>query len=157
RLHTGACRMSVVAMTDLPLAGKRLLIREDLNVPVKDGVVTSDARIVAALPTLERALTSGAAVMVVSHLGRPTEGADAKTESESSLAPVAKRLSELLKREVPLVSNWIDGVDVAPGEIKLLENVRWLKGEGKDDDALARKMAKLCDIYVMDAFGTAHR
>ena len=144
-------------MTDLPLAGKRVLIREDLNVPVKNGVVTSDARIVAAVPSLERALAAGAAVLVVSHLGRPTEGKDAASEPDSSLAPVAKRLTELLKRDVPLVSNWIDGVAVKPGEIKLLENVRWLKGEGKDDDALAQKMAQLCDVYVMDAFGTAHR
>ncbi|HTO59251.1 MAG TPA: phosphoglycerate kinase [Pseudomonadales bacterium] len=149
--------MSVIAMTDLPLAGKRVLIREDLNVPVKNGVVTSDARIVAAVPSLERALAAGAAVLVVSHLGRPTEGKDAASEPDSSLAPVAKRLTELLKRDVPLVSNWIDGVAVKPGEIKLLENVRWLKGEGKDDDALAQKMAQLCDVYVMDAFGTAHR
>jgi phosphoglycerate kinase len=149
--------MSVIAMTDVPLRGKRVLIREDLNVPVKNGVVTSDARIVAAVPSLERALAEGAAVLVVSHLGRPTEGKDATTEPDSSLAPVAKRLTELLKRDVPLVSNWIDGVDVKPGEIKLLENVRWLKGEGKDDDALAQRMAKLCDVYVMDAFGTAHR
>jgi len=144
-------------MTDLPLAGKRVLIREDLNVPVKNGVVTSDARIVAAVPSLERALAAGAAVLVVSHLGRPTEGKDAASEPDSSLAPVAKRLTELLKRDVPLVTNWIDGVAVKPGEIKLLENVRWLKGEGKDDDALAQKMAQLCDVYVMDAFGTAHR
>jgi phosphoglycerate kinase len=149
--------MSVLAMTDVPLDGLRVLIREDLNVPVKNGVVTSDARIVAAVPSLERALAAGAGVLVVSHLGRPTEGKDASTEPDSSLAPVAKRLSELLMRAVPLVSNWIDGVDVKPGEIKLLENVRWLKGEGKDDDALAQRMAKLCDVYVMDAFGTAHR
>ena len=149
--------MSVIAMTDVPLERKRVLIREDLNVPVKNGVVTSDARIVAAVPSLERALAAGAAVLVVSHLGRPTEGKDATSEPDSSLAPVARRLTELLKRDVPLVANWIDGVDVKPGEIKLLENVRWLKGEGKDDDALARKMAQLCDVYVMDAFGTAHR
>ena len=149
--------MSVLAMTDVPLAGKRVLIREDLNVPVKNGVVTSDARIVAAVPSLERALAAGAAVLVVSHLGRPTEGKDATSEPDSSLAPVARRLTELLKRDVPLVANWIDGVAVQPGEIKLLENVRWLKGEGKDDDALAQKMAKLCDVFVMDAFGTAHR
>ena len=149
--------MSVIAMADLPLSGKRVLIREDLNVPVKNGAVTSDARIVAAVPSLERALAAGAAVLVVSHLGRPTEGKDAMSEPDSSLAPVARRLSELMKRDVPLVSNWIDGVVVKPGEIKLLENVRWLKGEGKDDDALAQKMAKLCDVYVMDAFGTAHR
>ncbi|HTK98590.1 MAG TPA: phosphoglycerate kinase [Pseudomonadales bacterium] len=149
--------MNVRAMTDLALAGKRVLVREDLNVPVKNGAVTSDARIVAALPTLERALAAGAAVMVVSHLGRPTEGKDARSEPQFSLAPVAARLGELLKREVPLVSHWIDGVDIAPGQIKLLENVRWIEGEGGDDDALARRMAKLCDVFVMDAFGTAHR
>jgi phosphoglycerate kinase len=149
--------MNVPTMADVDIRGKRLLIREDFNVPVKNGVVTSDARIVAALPTLEDALARGAAVLVVSHLGRPTEGADATTEPDASLAPVAKRLSELLGRQVPLVSKWIDGVDVKPGEIKLLENVRWLKGEGKDEDALAQRMAKLCDVYVMDAFGTAHR
>ncbi len=134
-----------------------MLIREDLNVPVKNGVVTSDARIVAALPTLERALQAGAAVMVVSHLGRPTEGESAATEPQHSLAPVAKRLAQLLHRDVPLVDDWIDGVAIAPGEIKLLENVRWIAGEGADDDALARRMAKLCDVFVMDAFGTAHR
>jgi phosphoglycerate kinase len=149
--------MNVLTMADVDIRGKRLLIREDFNVPVKNGVVTSDARIVAALPTLKDALARGAAVLVMSHLGRPTEGADATTEPDASLAPVAKRLSELLGRPVPLVSKWIDGVDVKPGEIKLLENVRWLKGEGKDDDALAQRMAKLCDVYVMDAFGTAHR
>ncbi len=149
--------MNVRAMTDLPLNGKRVLIREDLNVPVKNGAVTSDARIVAALPTLQRALAAGAAVLVVSHLGRPTEGKDARSEPQFSLAPVAARLGELLKRDVPLVSHWIDGVDIAPGQIKLLENVRWIEGEGADDDALARRMAKLCDVFVMDAFGTAHR
>jgi phosphoglycerate kinase len=149
--------MNVLTMRDVDIRGKRVLIREDFNVPVKNGVVTSDARIVAALPTLKDALARGAAVLVVSHLGRPTEGADAAKEPESSLAPVAKRLTELLGRPVPLVASWIDGVDVAPGELKLLENVRWLKGEGKDDDALAKRMAKLCDVYVMDAFGTAHR
>jgi phosphoglycerate kinase len=149
--------MNVLTMRDVDIRGKRVLIREDFNVPVKNGVVTSDARIVAALPTLKDALARGAAVLVVSHLGRPTEGADAAKEPESSLAPVAKRLTELLGRPVPLVASWIDGVDVTPGEIKLLENVRWLKGEGKDDDALAKRMAKLCDVYVMDAFGTAHR
>ena len=108
--------MTVLAMTDLPLAGKRVLIREDLNVPVKNGAVTSDARIVAALPTLEHALKAGAAVMVVSHLGRPTEGESAATEPQHSLAPVAKRLAQLLKRDVPLVSDWIDGVAIEPGE-----------------------------------------
>ena len=144
-------------MADLDIRGKRVLIREDFNVPVKNGVVTSDARILAALPTLKDALARGAAVLVMSHLGRPTEGADASKEPDSSLAPVAKRLSELLGRPVPLVAHWIDDVDAKPGELKLLENVRWLKGEGKDDDALAKRMAKLCDVYVMDAFGTAHR
>src|SRR5512147_1255063 len=139
--------MTMLAMTDLDLAGKRVLIREDLNVPVKDGAVTSDARIVAALPTLRRALDAGAAVMVVSHLGRPTEGASAASEPDSSLAPVAKHLTKLLGRNVPLVDSWIDGVTIAPGEIKLLENVRWLKGEGKNDDALARRMAALCDVF----------
>jgi len=149
--------MTMLEMTGLDLAGKRVLIREDLNVPVKDGVVTSDARIVAALPSLQTALDAGAAVMVVSHLGRPTEGADATSEPEASLRPVATRLAQLLGRDVPLVSDWIDGVEIAPGDIKLLENVRWLKGESKDDDRLARRMAALCDVFVMDAFGTAHR
>jgi phosphoglycerate kinase len=149
--------MTMRAMTDVNLAGKRVLIREDLNVPIKNGAVSSDARIIAALPTLRRALDAGAAVMVVSHLGRPTEGANAAQEPDSSLAPVAKHLAKLLQRDVPLVSDWIGGVTIAPGEIKLLENVRWLKGEGKNDDGLARRMAALCDIYVMDAFGTAHR
>lgn len=149
--------LQVLRMTDQDLAGKRVLIREDLNVPVRDGVVTSDARIRAALPTLRAALDAGAAVMVVSHLGRPDEGESAATQPESSLAPVARRLGELLEREVPLVSDWIDGVDIAPGNLVLLENVRWLKGEKKDDEALAKKMAALCDVFVMDAFGTAHR
>jgi len=149
--------MTMLAMTDLNLAGKRVLIREDLNVPIKDGAVTSDARIVAALPTLRRALAAGAAVMVVSHLGRPTEGANAAQEPDASLAPVAAHLTKLLGRDVPLVADWIDGVNIEPGQINLLENVRWLKGEGKNDDGLAKRMAALCDIYVMDAFGTAHR
>ena len=149
--------LDVLRMTDLDLAGKRVLIREDLNVPVKDGAVTSDARIRAALPTLRAALDAGAAVMVVSHLGRPDEGESAATQPEFSMAPVATRLGELLGRDVPLVEDWIDGVDVAPGQLVLLQNVRWLPGEKKDDEALARKMAALCDVYVMDAFGTAHR
>lgn len=147
----------IVVMTDLALRGKRVLIREDLNVPVAKGQVTSGARILAALPTLRAALDAGAAVMVVSHLGRPTEGETVLTEPDASLAPVAAQLAKLLGRPVPLVADWIDGVSIAPGEIKLLENVRWLSGEGKDDDALAKRMAALCDIYVMDAFGTAHR
>jgi phosphoglycerate kinase len=149
--------LQTLRMTDIDLAGKRVLIREDLNVPIKNGRVTSDARIVAAVPSLRAALDAGAAVLVVSHLGRPTEGADASSEPEFSMAPVAARLTELLGRDVPLVANWIGGVDIDPGEIKLMENVRWLKGEGQDDDALARRMAALCDVYVMDAFGTAHR
>ena len=147
----------VLRMTDQDLRGRRVLIREDLNVPVKDGRVTSDARIQAALPTLRQALEAGAAVLVCSHLGRPDEGESALTQPESSLKPVADRLSELLGRDVPLVDTWLDGVEIQPGELKLLENVRFNKGEKKDDEALAQKMAKLCDIFVMDAFGTAHR
>ena len=145
---------SVVRMQDLDLKSKRVLIREDLNVPLKDGVVTSDARIRAALPTLRLALAAGARVMVMSHLGRPEEG---RPSAEFSLAPVAVRLSELLGRKVPLVTDWLGGVQVAPGEAVLLENVRFNKGEKKDSEELARKMAALCDVYVMDAFGTAHR
>ena len=141
-------------MTDLDLKGKRVLIREDLNVPVADGKVTSDARIRAALPTIQQALKAGARVMLVSHLGRPKEG---EYDPKLSLAPVAERLTALLGVKVPLIEDWIDGVDVAPGEAVLCENVRFLKGEKKDDENLARKMAALCDIYVMDAFGTAHR
>jgi phosphoglycerate kinase len=149
--------MPVIRLSEIDVSNKRLLIREDLNAPVKQGKVTSDARLVAALPTLRDALERGAAVMVMSHLGRPTEGADARTEPQHSLGPVAARMSELLQRPIPLVSDWIDGVDVAPGEIVLLENVRWLAGEAADDETLARKMAALCDVYAMDAFATAHR
>ena len=146
--------MTILRMTDLDLAGKRVLVRQDLNVPVADGRVTSDQRIVASIPTLQRALEQGAAVMAVSHLGRPKEG----TWSEAdSLAPVAKRLGELLGREVPLVKDYLDGVDVAPGQLVLLENCRMNVGEGKDDEALSKKYAALCDVFVMDAFGTAHR
>src|SRR5690242_12198861 len=141
-------------MTDLDLGGKRVLIREDLNVPVVDGKVTSDARIRAVLPTVQQALKAGARVMLVSHLGRPQEG---EYDPELSLALVAERLTQLLGVKVPLVKDWIDGVEVAPGTAVLCENVRFLKGEKKDDEALARKMAALCDVYVMDAFGTAHR
>lgn len=142
-------------MTDLDLAGKRVLIREDLNVPVKDGRVTSDARIRAALPTLRQALDAGASVVVMSHLGRPEEG---KYDEQLSLAPVAERLGELLERPVPLIRDWrISGAGVNPGEIALLENVRFLEGESDDADALAELMAAMCDIYVMDAFATAHR
>ncbi len=141
-------------MADLDLAGKRLLIREDLNVPVQDGVVTSDARIRAALPTIRMAQEKGARVLLMSHLGRPEEG---KFEPEFSLAPVAQRLSELLGKPVPLVKDWLNGVDCAPGAVVLCENVRYNKGEKKDSEALAKQMAALCDVYVMDAFGTAHR
>ena len=146
--------MAVIRMADVDLGGKRVLIREDLNVPVSDGHVTSDARIRAALPTIQAALEAGAAVMLMSHLGRPTEGEPAP---EFSLAPVAAHLSDLLDRDVPLVTDWIDGVDVEPGNVVLLENVRFLAGEKKSDEALSKKMAALCDVYVMDAFGTAHR
>ena len=145
---------AVIKMSDLDLAGKRVLIREDLNVPVKDGKVTSDIRIRASLPAMEMALKAGARVMVMSHLGRPKEG---EYDEAASLRPVAERLTELLGRPVRLVKDWINGVDVAPGELVLCENVRFNKGEGKDSEELARKMAALCDVYVMDAFGTAHR
>jgi len=146
--------MKVLRMTDLDLKGKRVLIREDLNVPVAAGVVTSDARIRASLPTILAARDQGAAVMLISHLGRPDEGVYAE---EFSLAPVAKRLSELLNSPVRLVKDWLDGVTCAPGEVVLLENVRFNVGEKKDKEDLAKKMAALCDVYVMDAFGTAHR
>jgi phosphoglycerate kinase len=146
--------LNVVRMIDLDLKGKKVLIREDLNVPIKDGVVTSDTRIRASLPTMKLALDAGAAVLVMSHLGRPTEGV---FDEVYSLAPVAERLSELLGARVRLARDWIDGVDVKPGELVLCENVRFLVGEKRDDEALSRKMAALCDVYVMDAFGTAHR
>ena len=146
--------MSMLRMVDLDLAGKRVLIREDLNVPVKDGQVTSDQRITAALPTIKLALKNGAALMLMSHLGRPKEGV---WTEEDSLAPVAKRLSELLGFEVPLIKDWLEGVPVAPGKVVLLENCRMNVGEAKDDEALAKKYAALCDVFVMDAFGTAHR
>ena len=146
--------MSVIAMTDVDLAGKRVLIREDLNVPINDGKVSSDARIRAALPTIQAALDSGAAVMLMSHLGRPTEG---QHDDAFSLQPVARCLTELLDRHVPLVKDWIDGVDVSAGDVVLLENVRFLNGEMASDEALSKKMAALCDVFVMDAFGTAHR
>ncbi len=146
--------MSILRMTDLDLKGKRVLIREDLNVPVKDGKVTSDARIRASLPTIRHALDAGARVMLLSHLGRPEEGV---FDEAASLKPVAEHLGTLLERNVPLVRDWLEGVDVAPGELVLCENVRFNKGEKKDDEALSKKMAALCDIFVMDAFGTAHR
>ncbi len=141
-------------MSDIDLAGKRVLIRADLNVPVRDGKVTSDARIQASLPTFHQALQAGAAVMVMSHLGRPTEG---QPDEQFSLAPVAEVLTELLGQPVELVADWIDGAEVAPGELKLLENVRFLNGEKANDEALAGRMAALCDVFVMDAFATAHR
>ena len=146
--------MSILRMTDLDLKGKRVLIREDLNVPVKDGKVTSDARIRASLPTIRHALNAGARVMVMSHLGRPDEGV---FDEAASLKPVAEHLARLLERDVPLVRDWLGGVDVAEGALVLCENVRFNKGEKKDDEALSKKMAALCDIFVMDAFGTAHR
>jgi phosphoglycerate kinase len=145
---------SIPRMSDLDLAGKRVLIREDLNVPIKDGRITSEQRIQAALPTLQAALQTNAAVMVLSHLGRPVEGSFSETDS---LAPVARRLGELLGREVRLVRDYLDGVEVAPGELVLLENCRMNAGEKSDDEALARRYAALCDVFVMDAFGTAHR
>ena len=151
--------MNVIRLADLVAAGrvkgKRVFIRADLNVPQDDtGRITEDTRIRASVPAIRMALDAGAAVMVTSHLGRPTEGA---FKPEDSLAPVADRLAELLNHEVPLVSNWVDGVDVQPGEVVLLENCRLNKGEKKNDETLARKMAALCDIFVHDAFGTAHR
>ncbi len=146
--------MSVIKMTDLDLSGKRVLVRQDLNVPVKDGKVTSDARIRASLPTVEKALEGGAQVMLMSHLGRPQEGEFSEADS---LAPVAAHMGQLLGREVRLVRDYLDGVDLAEGEVVLLENVRFNPGEKKDDEELARKYAALCDVFVMDAFGTAHR
>jgi phosphoglycerate kinase len=151
--------MNVIRFSDLcangQAAGQRVFIRADLNVPqADDGSITEDTRVRASVPCIQMALAAGAAVMVTSHLGRPTEG---EFKAEDSLAPVAKRLGELLGREVPLVANWVDGVTVAPGQVVLLENCRVNKGEKKNNEELARKMAQLCDIYVNDAFGTAHR
>ena len=151
--------MNVLRFTDLIAAGKvsgqRVFIRADLNVPQDDaGRITEDTRIRASVPCVRLALDAGAAVMVTSHLGRPTEG---QFKPEDSLAPVAARMAELLGRDVPLVSNWVDGVTVAPGQVVMLENCRLNKGEKKNDEALARKLAALCDIFVHDAFGTAHR
>jgi phosphoglycerate kinase len=146
--------MKIRRMADVALAGKRVLIREDLNVPVANGVVTSDARIRAALPTLRQALAAGAKVFVMSHLGRPEEGV---YDEQYSLAPVAKRLAELLGQPVELRKDWLAHLDCAPGELVLCENVRFNKGEKKDREELSRAMAALCDVFVMDAFGTAHR
>ncbi len=147
--------MNVRRMADQELKGKRVFIRADLNVPQDDdGKITDDTRIRASVPGIRQALDKGAAVMVTSHLGRPTEG---QFSAADSLAPVAQRLSELLGREVPLERDWLDGVDVRPGEVVLLENCRFNNGEKKNDEALARRMAALADVYVNDAFGTAHR
>ena len=146
--------MAIINMVDLDLQNKRVLIREDLNVPVKDGVVTSDARLRAALPTIKLALEKGAAVMVMSHLGRPTEG---EFNAEFSLQPVVDYLVKALDCPVRLANEYLDGVDAKVGEVVVFENVRFNPGEKKNDEALAKKMAALCDVYVMDAFGTAHR
>lgn len=146
--------MKVIKMTDLDLAEKRVLIREDLNVPIKNGKVANDARIRASLPTIQHALEKNARVMVMSHLGRPEEG---EYNEEFSLKPVADHLSTVLGKEVRLVKDWLEGVEVAPGEVVICENVRFNVGEKKNNDELSQKMAKLCDVYVMDAFGTAHR
>lgn len=146
--------MNFQRMTDLDLTGKRVLIREDLNVPVKNGEITSDARLRAALPTIQAALEKGAAVIVCSHLGRPVEG---EPKPEQSLAPVAAYLSQALDQEVQLVTEYLDGVEVQAGQVVLLENVRFNAGEKKNNPELAQKYAALCDVFVMDAFGTAHR
>jgi phosphoglycerate kinase len=146
--------MTVLKMADLDLNGKRVLIREDLNVPIKDGRISSDARIVASLPTIKLALEKGASVMICSHLGRPTEG---QFSGENSLLPVATYLSKALNRAVPLIENYVDGYAIGTGEVVLFENVRFNKGEKKNNDELAQKYADLCDVFVMDAFGTAHR
>ncbi|MES2720125.1 MAG: phosphoglycerate kinase [Pseudomonadota bacterium] len=146
--------MTVLKMTDLDLRNKRVLIREDLNVPVKNGIIRSDARLVASLPTIKLALEKGAAVLVCSHLGRPVEG---EYSEENSLKPVAEWLSAKLGQAVPLIADYLDGVAVEPGQVVLLENVRFNKGEKKNLDELTQKYAALCDVFVMDAFGTAHR
>jgi phosphoglycerate kinase len=146
--------MRFLRMSDVALRGKRVFIRADLNVPIEHGRISDDTRIRASVPAIRYALEQGAAVMVTSHLGRPTEG---ELAPEDSLAPVGERLSQLLHQKVPLVQNWVDGVQVEPGEVVLLENCRVNKGEKKDDPALAKKIAALCEVYVNDAFGTAHR
>src|SRR5213079_962314 len=146
--------MKFKRMSDVDLRGKRVFIRADLNVPVEDGRITDDTRIRASVPGIKQALERGAAVMVTSHLGRPTEG---ELKPEDSLAPVAARLAELLGRDLPLLRDWVNGVDVKPGQVVLLENCRVNRGEKKDDPALAKKIAALCDVYVNDAFGSAHR
>jgi phosphoglycerate kinase len=146
--------MKFKRMSEVDLRGKRVFIRADLNVPIEDGRITDDTRIRASAPAIEQALKQGAAVMVTSHLGRPKEG---ELNPEDSLAPVARRLGEILGFEIPLIPNWVDGVNVKPGQVVMLENARANKGEKKDDEALARKIAALSDVYVNDAFGTAHR
>ncbi len=146
--------MNVLRMQDQQLAGQRVLVRQDLNVPIANGQVSSDARIRASIPSLQLALDAGAAVMVASHLGRPKEGVP---DAEHSLAPVAAYMAELMGREVPLIKNWRQGVDVQPGQLVMLENVRFEHGEKANDETLSRELAALCDLYVMDAFGTAHR
>ncbi|WP_024461467.1 phosphoglycerate kinase [Marinimicrobium sp. LS-A18] len=146
--------MTVKRMQDQDLSGKRVLIREDLNVPIRDGKITSTVRLDGAVPTIKKALEMGAKVMVMSHLGRPEEG---QFSEEDSLALVAKALGESLGKDVPLIRDWVDGVDMGDSDVVLLENVRFNKGEKANDDELAKKMAKLCDVFVMDAFGTAHR
>ena len=146
--------MNLIQMDDLDLSGKRVLIREDLNVPIKDGIITSDQRLQAALPTLQAALKAGAAVMVLSHLGRPEEG---RFEKRFSLQPVAEYLTKHLDHPVHFVSNYLNGVDVKPGELVVCENVRFNAGEKSNNEALAKKLAGLCDVFIMDAFGTAHR
>ena len=149
--------MPLLLMKDLDLAGQRVLIREDLNVPIKDGEVSSDARIRAALPTIQWAVKAGAKVMLMSHLGRPEEGAGNEQNSAYSLAPVAAHLAKLLASEVALVSNWQQGVELSNGDVCLLENVRFNVGEKANDDSLAKAYAGICDVFVMDAFGTSHR
>jgi len=146
--------MSVINLSDLDLSSKKVLIRQDLNVPIKDGVVTSDKRIKASVPTIEMAMKQGAKVLLMSHRGRPTEG---EYSDEFTLQPVADRLTEILGVTVRLEKNWLDGVEMADGEVVLCENVRFNEGEMANDDALSKRMAAMCDIFAMDAFGTAHR
>ena len=146
--------MSVIKMSEVELSGKRVLIREDLNVPLADGDISSDVRIRAALPTIRAALEANAAIMLMSHLGRPTEG---EADAAFPLQPIAAHLSHLLGMDVQLQTDWIDGVNLEPGQVVLLENVRFLEGEKACDEDLSRRMASLCDVFVMDAFGTAHR
>ncbi|HAU3930428.1 TPA: phosphoglycerate kinase [Legionella pneumophila] len=146
--------MNLIKMSDIDLSGKRVLIREDLNVPIKDGMITSDQRLQAALPTIKSALDNGAAVIILSHLGRPEEG---KYEKKFSLEPVADYLRKNLEYPVRFVKDYLSGVDVKPGELVVCENVRFNPGEKANDEALAKKLANLCDVFVMDAFGTAHR